>query len=553
MGHNKVTTTMMRQSTSPFKDPKRKRRKQWHPCKLHQASALIVAAMIYWMFWIKSYTQVLTLSSVPVNVDAFADRSVLKGEQQQQQKQQKQQQQSQSASTDMESRVAGTQSVDFSATDRDFDDPTNNDEEPENENDAPIITDDWSWEDLLAIKSPLRDKTIRWKKNVDRIWMIQDESKADGDDKQSLQQQQSSETLPPAILVLTNYGWNKRNPYFGRGYIRSWRQRELLEGIVNHPWFHPEAWNEIQAGTRSVLNSTRYYVFLDMETCLDKNYPHYLNKIANLDQIGKRGQRYGLSHKDEILNALQSPIFTASPESKLILFDCNGYSRSMEKEDQFWRREWNQDQRIVLASLSAHDSQLLPVDMGLPPPACQKCRLSRTRLESVQECRDEEERQYLLTFAGNFRSQARQDLLSLHNGKDILVGNPDSIAHVVGAQDPISGFKTMASRTRFAAVPRGDNLFSYRFTEVLSCGAIPVVYADGWVFPFRKEFADPASYAVRIPEDRINETVAILSAIPEDVRCRMRRKGMELYRTYLIDAQRTIQGIVETLELVHKG
>lgn len=34
--------------------------------------------------------------------------------------------------------------------------------------------------------------------------------------------------------------------------------------------------------------------------------------------------------------------------------------------------------------------------------------------------------------------------------------------------------------SHFGAASRGGNQFSYRFSEVLSAGAVPVVYADGW-------------------------------------------------------------------------
>jgi Exostosin family len=51
-------------------------------------------------------------------------------------------------------------------------------------------------------------------------------------------------------------------------------------------------------------------------------------------------------------------------------------------------------------------------------------------------------------------------------------------------------YTDLLKQSKFAAVPRGDNLYSYRFTEVLAAGAIPVLFANpDWVLPFRTELA----------------------------------------------------------------
>jgi Exostosin family len=51
-------------------------------------------------------------------------------------------------------------------------------------------------------------------------------------------------------------------------------------------------------------------------------------------------------------------------------------------------------------------------------------------------------------------------------------------------------YMDLLKQSKFAAVPRGDNLYSYRFTEVLAAGAIPVLFANpDWVLPFRTELA----------------------------------------------------------------
>jgi hypothetical protein len=53
---------------------------------------------------------------------------------------------------------------------------------------------------------------------------------------------------------------------------------------------------------------------------------------------------------------------------------------------------------------------------------------------------------------------------------------------------------------------------------------------------------------VVIPEINTSQSVEILSQISKEKRCRMRRRGLELYEAYLKDAKGTVQGIIDRLE-----
>lgn len=97
--------------------------------------------------------------------------------------------------------------------------------------------------------SPLNDQTVVWDTTVGRPWL------------------NSSVANPKAMLLLTTFGWNHPNQTFGISQYRNFRTSELLDGIVNHPWFHPTAWDDINTGVMEISNDTRYYVFLDSETC----------------------------------------------------------------------------------------------------------------------------------------------------------------------------------------------------------------------------------------------------------------------------------------------
>jgi hypothetical protein len=98
-------------------------------------------------------------------------------------------------------------------------------------------------------------------------------------------------------------------------------------------------------------------------------------------------------------------------------------------------------------------------------------------------------------------------------------------------------------------VATGDNLFSYRFTEIISCGSIPVVYADNWLLPFGKDLINWTDAAVVIPEAETLDTVNILSRISVEQRCRMRQTVYEMYQKYMETGRGVVRGIIENFEL----
>lgn len=107
----------------------------------------------------------------------------------------------------------------------------------------------------VSIESPLNDKTLMWDSSVDRVWMRTNQHVE----------------RPPAVLTLTNLYWNHRNqPYRGLKNFRTKRTRELIEGVINHPWFDPTVWEELvqKGGSSRWKNdtSTRIYVFFDYDT-----------------------------------------------------------------------------------------------------------------------------------------------------------------------------------------------------------------------------------------------------------------------------------------------
>jgi hypothetical protein len=49
-----------------------------------------------------------------------------------------------------------------------------------------------------------------------------------------------------------------------------------------------------------------------------------------------------------------------------------------------------------------------------------------------------------------------------------------------------AGFEQDLHEANFALCPRGDAFFSYRLSEVLAAGVIPIITSDGWLLPLEE-------------------------------------------------------------------
>jgi hypothetical protein len=170
---------------------------------------------------------------------------------------------------------------------------------------------------------------------------------------------------PPAMIIMTNFGWNHPNQTYGMSLYRGRRSHEFYEGIVNHPWFHPKGWEEIESGTRKLNNHTHYYMFLDVETCWEKNYPWYGHGYLE-NRVQDYGRGTESANYDLISLRLQQSSILQSSSAKIILFDCSGWGPS-----DFLRgmRTGNlTSENLIFVSISNQQANAGPHDLGLPPP-----------------------------------------------------------------------------------------------------------------------------------------------------------------------------------------
>lgn len=95
------------------------------------------------------------------------------------------------------------------------------------------------------------------------------------------------------------------------------------------------------------------------------------------------------------------------------------------------------------------------------------------------DIRDMSKKKYWLTFKGSFDNHPiRTELAKLHNSSAGII--------ILDSAQEGDGYNydDLMSSSKFALVVRGHAEYSYRFTEVVGSGAVPVLAADGWVPPF---------------------------------------------------------------------
>ncbi|GKY93014.1 hypothetical protein MPSEU_000269900 [Mayamaea pseudoterrestris] len=382
----------------------------------------------------------------------------------------------------------------------------------------------------------INDVTIFPTRNVSRPWQFN-----------------SSAPQPPYKLILTDFGWNHFNQSRGLTFGRSLRSRELVHGMVDHPYFDATiGWSQIVDGTYILDLNTRYYIFMDVETCFESNYPIYMDPAdgfaANADLVGGRTFSkanaepcYSILDCDYLYETLET--VHKHPNVMLVAYYCRGWGPTAK-----FRKELVTTNQLSIVAASMSTDEFNPhVDQGLPPGRLNAVELGASEIEAINSCGD---RPYLVTFVGEFRAGPREALLyNMSNGHDAIFLSTRDFHN----QFPSITYSEMLKKSVYGAAPRGDNLFSYRFTEVLSAGAIPVVHSDGWVLPFHDALIKwSETCAIIIPEAKVHETEHILRGITKEERCRRQRNCLDLYQKYFSSPQGTVRGIIDALEFIQK-
>lgn len=295
--------------------------------------------------------------------------------------------------------------------------------------------------------------------------------------------------------------------------------------------------------------SRRLVVFLDVDTCIEGNYPIY-DASDNYDirlpkekwnQILDKSCKY-------IKRAAESPALTANKGSRLVLLDCGygpfynikdvcGEHSASRMNDGGWGNVLDNDQ-VIIAYYGIEKRNARPVDIGLPPPAVKPIELRPHELYDLQTSCGR--RDFLFSFQG--RAGYKRDRLEpLDNGKDVYVRltNPEMYwtSKMNTTRQVPNMYDDIMRNSMFSGAPKGDCLWSYRFTEVMSAGAVPVVYDKDWLPPF-SSYADPdrvvnwTKCSVLIGRHYASTTSDVLRRIPDDVRCEMQRCSFAFWNEF---------------------
>lgn len=193
----------------------------------------------------------------------------------------------------------------------------------------------------------------------------------------------------------------------------------------------------------------------------------------------------------------------------------------------------------ALGSVVMTEAQIRPgYDIPLPLPAIWKVGDHVEQLHGP--------RKYLLSFKGSIQDTLQPYYQHRWLAAEYLYDESDVVVDVQCKNKKLWGdtvtfsayddpsqdnFDDLMVNSTFAFCPGGSHVTSFRFTEVLSAGAIPVLLPE-IVTPFYPEL-DWSDCVIRVSQARIVDLPRILRAIePEKVRERQRH-CQRLYRTFL--------------------
>mmetsp|Transcript_55785 Transcript_55785/g.104625 ORF Transcript_55785/g.104625 Transcript_55785/m.104625 type:complete len:559 (+) Transcript_55785:231-1907(+) len=106
-------------------------------------------------------------------------------------------------------------------------------------------------------------------------------------------------------------------------------------------------------------------------------------------------------------------------------------------------------------------------------------------------------------------------------------------------------------RSAFGLVPRGHGVYSFRLTEVLLAGAIPVVLSNGWVLPF-SEVLDWDSFSVRLDEEAVladpgGALAKLVTGVSPACVSAMRRRAHHVAMAFFSTTEGTVRGLAAVL------
>ena len=172
-------------------------------------------------------------------------------------------------------------------------------------------------------------------------------------------------------------------------------------------------------------------------------------------------------------------------------------------------------------------------DIAMPLPARQASAQANELRRGLLEGDGEAflRRKYLLFFKGDVSpaKPSRAALLKLHDPSRGII--------LVNRHDSRFDYAESLGAARFGIAPRGAGLFSYRLTEIMQHGGIPVIVADGYVPPFAS-FLDWTKFSIGVAQAEIPDLEEMLLSIGEQAEVRMARHASFVFEEFLSSNER---------------
>ena len=241
----------------------------------------------------------------------------------------------------------------------------------------------------------------------------------------------------------------------------------------------------------------------------DNNYARSGN---NPGSVGNKAGHCSL----EIENFIRTKYELLPHQKYLLHMGSCGWDRGYALPSEAYR-----DKRAIIAKGNALNGFHRPgIDISMPPPFTD----NPIRMRSLSSNTD---RSILLGFKGSLETHPIRETIrqALHDpNRGMLILNKD---------DREYDYWELLSKSIFALVIRGHVSFSYRFSEVVCSGAIPVLVSDDWIPPF-DDIVPFQSYGVRLPESQINDLPTMLGQIDKANRVEMSFRAVSFCQNHII-------------------
>lgn len=368
-------------------------------------------------------------------------------------------------------------------------------------------------------------------------------------------------------ITYTNFGWLQPDAEKGLEVGRSWHAKHFMDAVLGHDRYNESAWRDLQENpdpSRPIL------AFLDIDSCLELHYPRFGQdwKMASDLEGGRKSiQHWNISYPQVcpiIDKALESPAMSA-PESRLVVFNCESFGPAFANCTGGDRDE-DKYSKLVVAHLTAHKSQVHRHDFGIPPMPVKSVQLNETQLDDIRNCRATQTRSHLFSFTGRARNKfkAYKMYWAPKHGKNgvhaVFTTNHYKQKNTTNAwggkvlealppeNQTQDHYNNLLMDSVFVGAPRGDNLYSVRFSEIMSAAAIPIVHANGWVLPFTKDVVDWSELVVLLPEAKVSQSLQVMRSMSEQEICQRQQRILAFYKEYIADFSGTLRAILKIMD-----